>query len=68
MTTLSAPLQRRDLHNSNVHYAAAMAGHCAMTHVASGRVCLLPHRHPGPCELLRLPAPLAAPPPPHTDS
>jgi len=63
MTTLSTPLQRRDLHNINVHYAAAMAGYCAMTHVASGRVCLLAHRHSGPCELRPFPAAALAPPP-----
>lgn len=54
MTTLSTAPQRRDLHNNNINYAAAMAGYCAVTHVATGRVCLLPHRHPGPCQL-RLP-------------
>jgi hypothetical protein len=67
MTTLSTRLQRRDLHNINVHYAAAMAGYCAMTHVASGRVCLLAHHHSGPCELRPNPAAALAAAP-RTDS
>ena len=50
VTTLDVS-DRRDLHNSSVSFAAAVAGRCGFTHLASGRVCLLRHRHPGPCYL-----------------
>jgi hypothetical protein len=43
--------RRLDLHNISIDFAAASAGRCGFTHLASGRVCLLPHRHPGPCRL-----------------
>ena len=41
---------RLDLHNVSVDIVAAEAGRCGFTHLASGRVCLRPHRHPGPCQ------------------
>jgi hypothetical protein len=43
--------RRLDLHNITIDFAAASAGRCGFTHLASGRVCLLPHRHQGPCQL-----------------
>jgi hypothetical protein len=43
--------RRLDLHNVNTDFAAATAGRCGFTHLDSGRVCLLPHRHRGPCQL-----------------
>lgn len=52
--------RRLDLHNSNIDYTVALAGQCGFTHLDTGRVCHLLHRHPGPCELHR-PA-LADPP------
>ena len=42
---------RRDLHNASIDFAAATAGQCGVTHLPSGRICRLPHRHLGPCEL-----------------
>jgi hypothetical protein len=42
-------LERRDLHNSSINLEAALAGHCAFTHLASGRVCRLPYGHAGSC-------------------
>ena len=42
---------RLDLHNVSIDFAAASAGRCGFTHLDSGRVCQLPHRHPGPCRL-----------------
>jgi hypothetical protein len=45
--------QRLDLHNTNIDYAAAVAGKCGFTHLDTGRVCLLPHRHVGPCAISR---------------
>jgi hypothetical protein len=38
---------RLDLHNT----AAASADLRGFTHLESGRVCQLPHRHHGPCHL-----------------
>jgi hypothetical protein len=43
--------RRLDLHNSSIDFAAASAGRCGFTHLDSGRVCQLPHRHAGPCRL-----------------
>jgi hypothetical protein len=45
-------VQRRlDLHNIGIDFAAASAGRCGFTHLDTGRVCLLPHRHLDPCQL-----------------
>jgi hypothetical protein len=41
---------RREIHNSEIHTAAADAHRCGMTHLASGQVCLLPERHQGGCD------------------
>jgi hypothetical protein len=43
--------RRLDLHNPSIDFAAAIAGQCGFTHLDSGRVCRLPHRHHGPCDL-----------------
>ena len=51
MTTMTAMPIRRDLHNSPVISAAAAAGYHGALHLASGPVCLLPHRHGGSCRL-----------------
>jgi hypothetical protein len=40
---------RLDLHNVSIDIVAAEAGRCGITHLASGRVCLRPPRHPGSC-------------------
>jgi hypothetical protein len=42
-------LERRDLHNSSINLEAALAGRCAFTHLASGRVCRLAYGHVGSC-------------------
>jgi hypothetical protein len=42
--------QRLDLHNTSIDFRAASAGQCGFTHLASGRVCRLRHRHLGPCD------------------
>lgn len=47
----SAGTQRLDLHNASVDLAAALRGLCGFTHLPSGRVCALRHRHPGSCQL-----------------
>ena len=41
---------RSDLSNINVREDLARAGRCANVHLATGRTCLLPLRHHGPCE------------------
>jgi hypothetical protein len=52
MQAISRQGQRRlDMHNTNIDFAAASAGRCGFTHLDSGRVCRLPHRHHGPCDL-----------------
>jgi hypothetical protein len=66
--------RRLDLHNTSIDDQAASAGQCGFIHLASGRVCRLPHGHRGPClptyspsrEMHAVPQP---PPddPPHTD-
>lgn len=43
--------RRLDLHNISIDFAAASDGRCGFTHLDSGRVCELPHRHYGPCRL-----------------
>ncbi len=43
--------RRLDLHNTSIDFAAASAGRCGFTHLDSGRVCRLPYRHQGPCDL-----------------
>lgn len=45
----SAPLVS---HNSEINTGAAIAHRCGMTHLASGRLCLLPERHAGSCDFI----------------
>ena len=42
---------RLDLHNISINFTAASAGRCGFMHLDTGRVCRLPHRHPGACQL-----------------
>lgn len=44
------PGERLDLHNSAVNDEQAGIGRCGQTHLATGRVCLLPAHHRGPCD------------------
>jgi hypothetical protein len=41
---------RAEGHNTQINTAAAQAHRCGMTHLASGRICLLPERHAGSCD------------------
>lgn len=41
---------REESHNTQINTAAAQAHRCGMTHLASGRICLLPERHSGSCD------------------
>ena len=43
--------RRLDLHNISTDFTAASLGRCGFTDLNSGRVCQLPHRHPGACQL-----------------
>ncbi|MDP9887590.1 hypothetical protein [Pseudarthrobacter enclensis] len=52
-TTGMADDERPDLSNSNVREDLAMTGRCALVHLPTGRTCLLPLRHQGPCEFHR---------------
>jgi hypothetical protein len=49
MTTSAA---RIDLHNAEIDDDAARAGLCGMTHLATGRCCVLEARHIGSCRFL----------------
>lgn len=56
MTNAMSPQQlpdRLELHNSVCNEYVAMAGMCGFVHLPTGRTCLLPARHPGPCQLTR---------------
>jgi hypothetical protein len=64
MPRQQAPRARLDLHNVSIDIVAAEAGRCGFTHLASGRVCWRPHRHPGPCHQQAsavMPAPMSSP-------
>lgn len=52
-TYTAPPDGRPDLSNTNVREDLAMAGRCALVHLPTGRTCLLPLRHQGPCEFHR---------------
>jgi hypothetical protein len=41
---------RGEAHNPSVDTHVADVGACAQTHLATGRVCTLPARHPGGCD------------------
>jgi hypothetical protein len=44
---------RPDVNNANIREDLAERGRCGMVHLPSGRTCLLPLRHHGPCEFHR---------------
>lgn len=44
---------RPDLSNANVREDLAGRGRCGLVHLPTGRTCLLPLRHQGPCEFHR---------------
>jgi hypothetical protein len=52
MISFTRALARRDLHNASIDSEAALAGYCAFTHLASGRVCRLPHGHVDSCRFV----------------
>lgn len=48
--TWESGMVRLDVSNIHVREDLARAGRCANVHLATGRTCLLPLRHHGPCE------------------
>lgn len=44
---------RLDFHNISVEESTARRGACARIHVPTGRICTLPHQHPGSCHFVR---------------
>lgn len=44
---------RPDLSNANIREDLATTGRCAVVHLPTGRICLLPMRHHGPCQFHR---------------
>lgn len=46
--------ERLDEHNIAVDTQLASAGACAQIHLPSGRICMLPLRHPGSCQFVSL--------------
>jgi len=50
MSTASHDYETNASHNSETNTAASNAALCGMTHLPSGRLCLLPKRHPGGCD------------------
>lgn len=49
LSALSRPV-RDESHNTQINTVAAQAHRCGMTHLATGRICLLPERHSGSCD------------------
>jgi hypothetical protein len=41
-----------EMHNASVDEDAAREGECAQVHLATGRMCTLPHGHEGSCEFI----------------
>jgi hypothetical protein len=52
MISFTRALARRDLHNASIDFEAALAGYCAFTHLASGRVCRLSYGHADSCRFV----------------
>jgi hypothetical protein len=44
--------ERSDISNIHVREDVARAGRCGNVHLATGRTCLLPFRHGGPCHFV----------------
>jgi len=47
---LVAHPERMDLHNASIDEPSAAAGHCGMTHLATGRICQSPAGHADGCD------------------
>lgn len=44
--------ERPDLRSLHVREDVALAGLCGNVHLATGRTCILPERHPGSCSFV----------------
>ncbi len=62
---LSTSGPREESHNTEINTTAAESHRCGMTHLASGRICLLPERHSGSCDFQ---APAGSPAPDGSDA
>lgn len=49
-TLINGGDSRPDVSNPNIREDVAQAGRCALVHLPTGRTCLLPLRHQGPCD------------------
>lgn len=49
------PHHRLELHNIEIDQTAAALHRCGTTHLPTGRVCMLPERHPGGCQFTERP-------------
>jgi len=50
------PRPRLELHNLHIDQTVAATHLCGMTHLPTGRVCLLPERHNGGCQFTERPS------------
>ena len=41
-----------EMHNASIDEYAARRGACAQVHLPTGRMCILPHGHPGSCHFI----------------
>jgi hypothetical protein len=44
--------ERLDLRSLHVREDVARTGRCGNVHLATGRTCILPERHPGSCDFV----------------
>lgn len=44
--------ERPDLRSLHVREDVARTGRCGNVHLATGRTCILPERHPGSCDFV----------------
>ena len=51
-TAVWRALDTSEMHNASVDEDAARQGACAQVHLPTGRMCILPHGHPGSCHFI----------------
>ena len=62
-TAVWRALDTSEMHNASVDEDAARQGACAQVHLPTGRMCILPHGHPGSCHFIPADAAYASLPP-----
>ena len=50
--TAARTAETPEMHNASVDEDAARQGACAQVHLPTGRMCILPHGHPGSCDFI----------------